>query len=196
MAEPSDGERQDEAGAGYRPGSKDDFDRLYAETYQRIFRTLVAMLGDPSAAEDCTQDAFLQAFRAWAGWKQDAPAEAWLYRIAINTAISYKRKQRLREVGELVRRLGRPVEHDPQEQAVEGEVMQEIRRLPAKQAAVVILRHLHGYSNREIATFLGVPESTIATRLMEAKRALRKRLGDASATITDTSTPSRVPPNE
>ncbi|MBO0701609.1 MAG: sigma-70 family RNA polymerase sigma factor, partial [Candidatus Dormibacteraeota bacterium] len=60
----------------YRPGNREDFDRLYAATYQRIFRTLLAMLGDRAAAEDCTQDAFLQAFRAWARWKQDAPAEA------------------------------------------------------------------------------------------------------------------------
>lgn len=194
---PGTEQTNDESAAAptYRAGDKSSFDRLYAATYQRIYRTLVAMLGDRAAAEDCTQDAFLQAFKAWPGWKQDAPAEAWLYRIAINTAISYKRKQRLREVGELVRRLGRPVEHDPQDQAVEGVVVQEIRRLPLKQAAVLVLRHLHGYTNREIAAILGVPESTIATRLMEAKRTLRKRLG-ASAEIPDTSDALRVPPNE
>jgi len=197
MAQATDGDaRQDPDGAGYRPGDKQDFDRLYSATYQRIFRTLAAMLGDPAAAEDCAQDAFLRAFKAWRAWKQDAPAEAWLHRIAINTAISFMRKQRLREVGELVRRLGRPVEHDPQEQAVEGEVMHEVRRLPPKQAAAIVLRHLHGYTNREIAAALGVPESTIATRLMEAKRTLRKRLGNLYLAIPDTSGPQRVPPYE
>ena len=182
--------------AGYRPGDREDFDRLYVATYQRIFRTLTAMLGDAAAAEDCAQDAFLQAFKAWPRWRQDSPAEAWLYRIAINTAISYRRKQRLREVGELVRRLGRPAEHDPQDQAVTGEVAREVRRLPAKQAAVVVLRHLHGYTNREIAATLGIPESTVATRLMEAKRTLRKRLRAWSPEIPDTSGGLRVPPFE
>jgi RNA polymerase sigma-70 factor (ECF subfamily) len=66
----------------YRPGQKEDFDRLYRATYNRIFRTLVTIAGDAAAAEDCTQDAFLQAFKAWRNWKQDAPAEAWLHRIA------------------------------------------------------------------------------------------------------------------
>lgn len=177
----------------YRPGDADDFGRLYQATYQRIFRTLVSMTGDRAAAEDCTQDAFLRAYKAWKTWKQDAPAEAWLYRIAINTVISHMRKQRLREVGELVRRLGRPVAKDPQDEALDGEVLREVRRLPAKQAAAVVLRHLHGYTNREIAAALGVPESTIATRLMEAKRTLRKRLGDPAEGIPNGGA-SRVAP--
>lgn len=182
--------------AAYRPGVREDFDRLYTATYQRIFRTLIVMLGDRAAAEDCTQDAFLGAFKAWAAWRQDSPAEAWVHRIAINTAISYRRRQRLREVGELVRRLGRPVEQDPEDRAVEGEVAREIRRLPPKQAAVLVLRHLHGYTNREIAAALGVPESTVATRLMDAKRSLRRRLPDPSTGNPDTSRPVRVPPDE
>src|SRR5713101_6357883 len=41
----------------YEPGSRDDFDRLYRDSYPRIYRTMLAVLGDPAAAEDCTQDA-------------------------------------------------------------------------------------------------------------------------------------------
>jgi RNA polymerase sigma-70 factor, ECF subfamily len=166
----------------YRPGSKEDFDRLYQETYQRVFRTLATILGAAAAAEDCTQDAYLKAYRAWPGWKADAPPEAWIHRIAINTALSFRRKRKLREVGELVRRLGRPVEADPVDQVLDGAVFREIRLLPQKQAAAVILRHLHGYTNREIAASLGEPESTVATRLMVAKRTLRLRLGDFRTT--------------
>jgi len=171
----------------YRAGSREDFDRLYQATYPRLFRTLAAMLGDPAGAEDCAQDAFLKAYRAWPRWKGDSPAEAWIHRIAINTALSYMRRRRLREVGELIRRLGRPVERDPQVEAIGGEVLAEIRRLPAKQAAAVVLRHLHGYTNREIAASLGEPESTVATRLMVAKRTLRARLGRNPQEESDTS---------
>jgi RNA polymerase sigma-70 factor, ECF subfamily len=177
----------------YRAGDREDFDRLYQATYPRIFRTLVSIVGDVAGAEDCTQEAFLKAFRAWRSWKRDAPAEAWLHRIAINTAISYRRRQALREVGELIRRLGRPVE-DPAEHAVGGDLVHELRRLPPKQAAAIVLRHLHGYTNREIAAALGVPESTVATRLMLAKRTLRARLGKSELAISDTSGLLRVPP--
>src|SRR5260221_1566596 len=138
-----------------RPGSRADFARLYQATYQRVFRTLAAMLGDPAGAEDCAQDAFLKAYRAWPRWKGDSPAEAWIHRIAINTALSFMRKRKLREVGELIRRLGRPVERDPQLEAISGEVLAEIRRLPAKQAAAVGLRHLHGYTKPGIAASPG-----------------------------------------
>ena len=176
-----------------------DFDRLYQATYPRIFRTLASMLGDAAAAEDCTQDAFLKAFRAWRTWRQDAPVEAWLHRIAINTAISYRRRQAVREVGRLVRRLGRPEEdasEDPSDRALGGDLLRELRRLPPRQAAAIVLRHVHGYTNREIAASLGVPESTVATRLMTARRTLQARLGDAAAGRTDTSASWRVPPFE
>jgi RNA polymerase sigma-70 factor, ECF subfamily len=184
--------RREPEGPGYRPGSREDFDRLYSAVYPRIFRTLAAMLGDAAAAEDCTQEAFLQAFKAWSRWKRDAPAEAWVHRIAINAAISYRRKQRLREVGEVVRRIGIPPQEDPQDAALEGSLVQELRRLPARQAATLVLRHLHGYTNREIAVALGVPESTIASRLWEARRSLRKRLQGPPAAVPDTPESLRV----
>jgi len=85
----------------YQPGSAEDFDRLYRTAYPRVYRTLTAILADPGAAEDCAQDAFVQAFGAWKRWRPDAPAEAWVHRIAVNRAISYRRTARLRGVGEM-----------------------------------------------------------------------------------------------
>src|SRR5215470_9950363 len=192
----SSGELSAAQPSGPGPNETSDFDRLYEATYPRIFRTLASMLGDAAAAEDCTQEAFLKAFKARATWKRDAPVEAWLHRIAINSAISYERKRRLREAGALLRRLGRPPEPDPADRALGGDLLRELRRLPARQAAAVVLRHLHGYTNREIAAALGVPESTVATRLMTARRTLRARLGGAAEDGSDTSAPWRVPPIE
>jgi RNA polymerase sigma-70 factor (ECF subfamily) len=171
----------------YTPGSKEAFDRLYQDSYQQVFRTVFAILGDLSAAEDCTQDAFLSAFKAWGRWKADAPPGAWLHRIAINAAISFKRRHRLRDVQELVKRIGPPHDPDPTEHVGDPDLLSELRRLPTKQAAALVLRHLHGYTNREVAAALHVPESTVASRLMEAKRTLRARLAARSAKDSDTS---------
>jgi RNA polymerase sigma factor (sigma-70 family) len=52
-----------------------------------------------------------------------------------------------------------------------------MRKLPTKQAAALVLRHYHGYTNREIATALAVPEQTIASRLSAARRQLQATLG-------------------
>jgi DNA-directed RNA polymerase specialized sigma24 family protein len=54
-----------------------------------------------------------------------------------------------------------------------------LRRLPLKQAAIIVLRHQHGYSNREIAAAMQIPEATVASRLATAKARLRQQLGDA-----------------
>src|SRR5438445_12901008 len=92
----------------YVPGSEADLERLSREAYRRIFGTLIALLRDRATAEDCAQETFERAYRSWRTWRPDAPVEAWLHRIAINVAISDRRHQRLRDAGEMIRRLGRP----------------------------------------------------------------------------------------
>jgi RNA polymerase sigma-70 factor, ECF subfamily len=167
-------------GQPYRPGNREDFDRLYRDSYPRLFRTLYGVLGDPAAAEDCVQECFLKALQVWANWRPNAPAEAWLHRIAINLAVSHRRKERLREVSELVRRLGRPpAGPDPGQEAERSDLVDALRRLPAAQAAAIVLRHYHGYNNRELAIALGVSERTIGSRLALARTALQARLGPA-----------------
>ena len=141
--------------------------------------TLVAVLGDRAAAEDCVHEAYLRAYRHWKDWRGDAPAEAWLHRIAINTAISHQRYARMREVGQVLRRLGRPAPPpDPASLAERSDLIRALQRLPPKQAAAIVLRHHHGYTNREIGAALGVPERTVASRLAAAKTRLRQELGD------------------
>ena len=165
------------SGNEYEPGDREDFDRLYESTYRRILGTLIMLLRDLSAAEDCAQDTYLRAFRAWPRWHSDAPAEAWLHRIAINVAISYRRRERLRSAAGLLR-LQRPsLPPDPIEMS-NLDLLRELRALPPKQAAAVVLRYLHGYSNREIAHALAVPERTVASRLAAARQRLQSRLSE------------------
>jgi RNA polymerase sigma-70 factor (ECF subfamily) len=162
----------------YEPGSAADFERLYRHTYRRILGTLITLVHNQATAEDCAQETYERALRAWPKWKPDAPVEAWLHRIAINVAISDLRHQRIRRVGELVRRLGRPpAGPDPADRAELSDLVKAMKKLPTKQAAVLVLRHYHGYSNREIAAALGIPEPTVASRLAAARKQLQAVLG-------------------
>jgi len=166
-----------ESAPEYRPGSEADFERLYRNSYRRILGTLITMLRDRAAAEDCAQDAFERAFKAWKSWRPDAPAEAWLHRIAINVAINGQRRERLQEVGAMLRRVGRPTPPaDPAALAERSDLVAALRKLPPKQAAAIVLRHFHGYTNREIAISLGVPERTVASRLAAARSRLQQLL--------------------
>ena len=165
---------------------------MYKATYQRVFATLMMILRNPAAAEDATQEAYLRAFRSWKHWKQQAPAEAWIYRIALNVAFSHRRRERLHEVGEVIRRLGRPGSLT-QARLRNRTLSVSCGALPPKQAAALVLRHLHGFSNREIATAMGIPERTVASRLVAAKARLRTHLGDRVNIEMGTSAPPTVP---
>ncbi len=141
---------------------------------------MITLLGDRAAAEDCAQDTFERAYRGWSSWRPDAPVEAWLHRIAINVAISDRRHQRLGQAGELIRRLGRPAAPpDPAALAERSDLIAALRKLPTKQAAALVMRHYHGYSNKEIAAALGVPEQTVASRLAAARKQLQVTLAES-----------------
>jgi RNA polymerase sigma-70 factor (ECF subfamily) len=173
------GVRPDPEPQAYRPGSPEDFDRLYRNAYPRVFRTLTAILRDPDEAEDCAQDAFVEAFKAWRRWRPDAPAEAWIHRIAVNKAISFRRKARLRSAGELLRRLGRPGHGaDPADVATQPDLLGALRSIHPRLSAAIVLRHYHGFNNREIAAALGVSERTVGARLRQASEKLRGLIGD------------------
>jgi len=87
---------------------------------------------------------------------------------------------RIREVGELIRRIGRPgLAPTPQVLARTATSRRRFAKLPPKQAAAIVLRHYHGYTNRAIAQALDIPERTVASRLGVAKARLREMLKDS-----------------
>ncbi len=157
----------------YEPGSRTDFDRLYTACYGGVVRTLVGMLGSVAEAEDCAQDSFCRAYSAWPRWRGGYPAEVWMHRIAINTAISHLRKRKVRDVMRLVQRLPRPEAADPTDGLETAGILAALRRLRPREAAAVVLRHYHGYTNREIAQALGVSERTVGARIAAGLEKLR-----------------------
>jgi RNA polymerase sigma-70 factor, ECF subfamily len=176
----------------YTPGLRGDFDRLYRVSYSRVVRTLLGIVGTQEAAEDCAQESFAKALGAWSSWRGDVPAEAWLHRIAVNTAMSHRRREQIRALPSLLRRLGAPPPGpDPAERAQSRSVLAELRTLPPKQAAALILRHYHGYTNREIATALGVSERTVGQRIADGLRKMRERLVAESDELRPA--PARLP---
>jgi DNA-directed RNA polymerase specialized sigma24 family protein len=106
-------------------------------------------------------------------------------------AISSRRKERLREVSQLIRRLGVPTQPDPTDAPMDSELLRELHALPPKQAAAVVLRYFHGYSNREIGQSLGVPERTVASRLIRARARLHDRLKEDDYSPLPRPSPSR-----
>ncbi len=165
----------------YTPGSDADFAALYSETYPRLVRSVAVMLGDVAEAEDVVQDAYARAYDAWPRWHNDAPAEAWLWRITMNVATSRIRYRRLRAAGEIVKRIGRPQQTslDPAVAGTRTDLGAAMAKLQPREAATVVMRHVHGYSNIEIAAALECDVRTVTRLLGRATERLRTELGDA-----------------
>src|SRR5258708_9764135 len=89
------------------------------------------------------------------------------------------RRYRRGQAGEHSKGLGRSSPQPEQSALAERSgLVRELRQLPTKQAAALVMRHYHGYSNRKIAAALGVAEQTVASRLAAARKQLQVTLGD------------------
>jgi RNA polymerase sigma factor (sigma-70 family) len=159
-----------------------DIEALYEQYRVRIFRALAGVVFDDAAAEDLTQETFERAWRARKSYR-GGPEEAgaWLYRIAMNTATSWLRRQRLARL--LPPRIFS--REDPQSESLERVENRELAdvalaALSPKMRGVVVMSYYSGLTQAEIATALKIPRGTVATRLAAAQRAMRVALAEQS----------------
>jgi len=163
------------------------FGELVRRYQDRLFNTVSRLVDNAEDAQDVVQETFINAYQSLARFKGDARFFTWLYRIAFNTAISHRRKQRatLRiyagrngEVGlepldaSEFSQPGHSLERAEEEQRIQ----QALNRLSPDHRAVLILKDMEGQKYEEIAEVLGVPIGTIRSRLHRARLELRELL--------------------
>jgi RNA polymerase sigma-70 factor, ECF subfamily len=131
-------------------------------------------------AEDCqdlAQEILLQVWRSLPQFQGQASATTWCYRVALNTALSWHRKERHRHTRQrpLVEGENLPAIADIARNTAHRDLVERlyaaIRRLPGTEAALVLL-HLDGLSYRQMAEVLGVSEGNVGVKLNRAKKAL------------------------
>jgi RNA polymerase sigma-70 factor (ECF subfamily) len=161
-------------------GSRDidpatQFPVLFEREYMNVFRTVRAMVLNDSEAEDLTQEAFTRAYRARLRYRPTAPPGAWLHRIAVNTAISHLRRQKLARI--LPMRLYQvPDDRDYARSEARTMVESALAELSPKLRAAVYLHFYLGYSRDEVAHALRIPSGTVASRIAKAMTVMRRRL--------------------
>ena len=163
----------------------EEFDRIYRAHSGFIYRTAYRMTGNSEDAEDVLQTLFARMLR------RDLPPEfarnpkAYLYRAAVNIALNLIRSRRSTPVATLDEFEETSSSEDYRSQAEMREtVRMALAELSPKAAEILILRHVHGYSDVEIARLLGTSRGTIAVSLFRSRARLRKTirayLGDKS----------------
>lgn len=157
------------------------FERLYRAHVDRVYGLCLRMTGNPSEAEDCTQDAFIQAWNKLAKFRGDSAFGTWMHRVAVNTVLGRMRKSR-REQDRI--RAVSEVHQAPAAVGDDGELQdleQAINELPSGARHVFVLHAVYGYSHGETGDMLGIAEGTSKAQLNRARRLLAQQLDMESA---------------
>jgi RNA polymerase sigma-70 factor (ECF subfamily) len=156
-------------------GDKAAFTALVERYKQPVYTLAKRLLGNPSDAEDATQETFIRAYTRLASYRSGSNFRAWLLSIAAHWSIDQLRRQQAVALD-----LTLPLASDedgPELLAMRAERRREVRQhlatLPERYRGVVELRYWQGLSYAEVGATLTEPTSTVRMRLFRAHRLLR-----------------------
>ena len=170
-------------------GDTGAFDLLVRKYQHKVAKLIGRYVRDRTEVEDVSQEAFIRAYRALAGFRGDSAFYTWLYRIAVNTAKNYLESLSRRPPGadlevegaELLA-VGEPLRESatPERQLLTDEIAATIRRtlaaLPEDLRTAVTLREFEGLSYEEIAEAMDCPIGTVRSRIFRAREAIDQEL--------------------
>ncbi|MFP4156385.1 MAG: RNA polymerase sigma factor [Opitutales bacterium] len=173
-------------------GNVGAFDQLVQKYREQIFAVIYNMTSNREDASDLTQEAFIKAFRAIGRFKGKASFFTWLYKIAINTTVSFLKKRNRRRFisyenideeasgAEIVERL--TAKNRSEKGALISELQEKLndalQKLSLKHRTVVVLHEIEGLEHTQIAEITGTTVGTVRSRLHYAKQQLQSYLKD------------------
>ncbi len=166
-------------------GDTDAFNLLVRRWERHIYGLTLRMLGRDDEAKDATQETFLSAYRNLSKFRGEAKFSSWIYRIALNIC-----NTRLRGRSRLVISIEEQREEtgfEPvadtddlgdniQQEQITLHVRRALQSLPAEMRQVIVMKEYEGLKFSEIADILGIPLSTVKTRMYTGLSEMRKRL--------------------
>ncbi|MDR3316655.1 MAG: sigma-70 family RNA polymerase sigma factor [Puniceicoccales bacterium] len=187
-----DGTLDGDAGlvAAVKGGDMTAFDVLMRRHREKVYGVLCHILGNREDAADLAQDAFLIAFRSIGKFRGQSKFYTWLYRIAVNLAMRYLRRRRLRRFFNFDNLELDPASEDfvatlarefPGDRALllkelQRNIAEALQGLSPKHRAVVVLSEIEGFSAEEIASMTKSSPGTVRSRLHYAKEYLKSAL--------------------
>ena len=159
-------------------GSKAAFESLYRNHVGKVYGLCLRMTAHPATAEDCTQEAFIQAWRSLPRFEGRSAFGTWLHRIAVNAALAQGRRRtepsaRNVPIEDMAETLPDPVIG---EAGGTLDLEQAIASLPVGARQVLVLVGIYGHSHEEAAEMLGIAVGTCKSQLHRARQLLGERL--------------------
>jgi RNA polymerase sigma-70 factor, ECF subfamily len=152
------------------------FEQLYRMHVDKVYGICLRMTGNVAEAEDCAQDAFIQAWNKLDKFRGDSAFATWLHRIAVNSVLGRMRKSKREQ--DRIQLAGQEVQ-SPASVADSGELRdlsEAVDRLPEGARHVFVLYAVYGYSHEEASNMLGIAPGTSKAQLHRARRLLTQQL--------------------
>ena len=152
------------------------FEALYRLHVDKVYGLCLRMTGNVSEAEDCAQEAFIQAWNKLDKFRGDSAFSTWLHRIAVNSVLGRIRKSkreqdRIEAVADTA-----PAPISTPDTGELRDLSQAINRLPEGARHVFVLHAVYGYSHEEAGNMLGIAAGTSKAQLHRARRLLAQQL--------------------
>ena len=168
------------------------FDTLVERYHAKIYSLTYNMTSNREDAEDLTQEIFVKAFQALPRFKGKSSFYTWLYRIAVNKTINYRKKRnrkramsldqfdneiKLDDVYHDLTSKGSPLRNLSLSE-LQKKLNEAMQNLSEKHRTVVVLHDMQGIPHEEIAKMVGASVGTIRSRLFYARRQLQAELAE------------------
>ncbi len=152
--------------------------RLYKLFAKPMYNLCLRMVNDPAEAEDLLQEAFVRVFGEMGGYRCESTPGAWIRRIVVNRCLNFLRKKKV--VFESLDAAD--VADEPEQSGYPNigpeEIRESIGALPEGARVVLALYLFEGYRHSDIASMLGISESTSKSQYRRALGLMRERLGN------------------
>jgi RNA polymerase sigma-70 factor (ECF subfamily) len=162
------------------------FRRWLADHSGLMWKVVRAFAATPEDQEDLLQEIALQLWMSLPSFRGEAAESTWIYRVAFNTAMTWKRNEKRRGSKHekfLELNVATEMSPDPQGLSRNGELVEHlylaIRLLPKLDASLALM-HLDGLSYREMSDVLGISESNVGVKLNRIRKQLAETLKGAN----------------
>ncbi len=154
------------------------FEALYRLHVDKVYGLCLRMTGNVSEAEDCTQEAFIQAWKQLAKFRGHSAFSTWLHRIAVNAVLGRIRKNKREQDRIQVVADTQPTRVAVADTGELRDLAEAIGRLPEGARHVFVLHGVYGYSHDEAAAMLGIASGTSKAQMHRARRLLAQQLDE------------------